>query len=125
METLKSEFYLYECEDATGKKQYLQHLISPSREVNHPSLTYVPEFALRGQTILDIEKMKILIQKSNPWIREKNWKLVKFLMPVELPSFAKRDWDNNYEYLPIRKKFARLTDKEKEELERYEQLLKV
>lgn len=127
MEKQKGRFYLAQSLDANGKKVYLQRLVSPSSANNTPTITYVPEFALRGTSMLDVFQMRHMIKLSSGYIKNKSWKIVMFEMEVEVPSFAKTDFENNYVDLLYEQGIRRfsLSEKEKEEYESWKKTFKL
>lgn len=127
MEKQKGRFYLAQSLDANGKKVYLQRLVSPSSANNPPTITYVPEFALRGTSMLDVFQMRHMIKLSSGYIKNKSWKIVMFEMEVEVPSFAKTDFENNYVDLLYEQGIRRffLSEKEKEEYESWKKTFKL
>ena len=117
----KDTFYLFRRERTSGEGyEYIQHLISPSHDDGLSTSCY-PEYAWRGQNLLDIKKMKYLIS-INPFYKDSDWELVKYEMEIETPSWShqpeKKGYDNLYD---SRKKWRKLSDKEREELEEYKQ----
>lgn len=127
MEKQKGRFYLAQSLDANGKKVYLQRLVSSSSANNPPTITYVPEFALRGTSMLDVFQMRHMIKLSSGYIKNKSWKIVMFEMEVEIPSFAKTDFENNYVDLLYEQGIRRfsLSEKEKEEYESWKKTFKL
>lgn len=115
----KDTFYLFrrKRKNAEGY-EYIQHIVSPSHD-NGLSTSCWPEYAWRGQTLLDIKKMKYLIS-INQYYKDSDWELVKYEMVIETPSWSHQPERVEYESLPIGK-WCKLSDKEKEELEKYKQ----
>ena len=109
----KQRFFLFrrKRDDYEGY-EYIQHMTSPSYDSGLSNSCW-PEFAWRGQTTLDVEKMKYMISISN--YKNKIWELVEYEMERDTPSWAiqpeKIDYENHFKGLP------ELTPKEKEELE--------
>lgn len=127
MEKQKGRFYLAQSLDANGKKVYLQRLVSPSSANNPPTITYVPEFALRGTSMLDVFQMRHMIKLSSGYIKNKSWKIVMFEMEVEVPPFSKTDFENNYVDLLYEqgiRKFS-LSEEEKKEYESWKKTFKL
>lgn len=115
----KDTFYLFRRERTHGVGyEYIQHLVSPSHDDGLSTSCY-PEYAWRGQTLLDIKKMKYLIS-IHRYYKDSDWELVKYEMEVDTPSWACQPEKIEYESLPIGK-WCKLSDKEKQELEEYKQ----
>lgn len=117
----KDTFYLFRRERTHGVGyEYIQHLVSPSHDDGLSTSCY-PEYAWRGQTLLDIKKMKYLIS-IHRYYKDSDWELVKYEMEVDTPSWShqseKIEYDNLYD---SSKKWRKLSDKEKRELEEYKQ----
>lgn len=118
MEQRKTTFFLFRRKrDGKEGYEYIQFLQSPSY-TGGLTLSCWPEYAWRGQSQMDVLKMKFMISIS-PY-KDKDWELVKFEMDMDVPSWAKQPEPKVYESLPI-KKFCRLTEKEEAELEDYKQ----
>lgn len=99
----KDTFYLYRRERTSGEGyEYIQHLISPSHDDGLSTSCY-PEYAWRGQTLLDIKKMKYLISLHR-YYKDSDWELVKY--------------ENLYE---ANRKCRKLSNAECVELEEYKQ----
>lgn len=109
----KQRFFLFrrKREDYDGY-YYIQHMTSPSHDSGLTNSCW-PEFAWRGQTALEVEKMKYMISISN--YKDKVWELVEYEMDSDTPSWAiqpeKIDYVNHFNGL------RELTPKEKEDLE--------
>lgn len=111
----KQRFFLFRSKrDDYEGYWYIQHMTSPSHD-GGLSCSSWPEFAWRGQTVLDVERMKYLISIS--LYKDKVWELVEYEMERDTPSWAiqpeKIDYENHFKGL------RELTPKEKEELEAY------
>lgn len=112
----KQRFFLFRRKrDNQEGYEYIQHMTSPSHD-GVLSNSCWPEFAWRGQTALDVEKMKYMISISK-YYRDKVWELVEYEMERDTPSWALQperiDYKNHFKGL------RELTPKEKEELEAY------
>ena len=115
----KDIFYLYRRERKDGEGyEYIQHLISPSHDDGLSTSCY-PEYAWRGQTLLDIKKMQYLISLHR-YYKDSDWELVKYEMEVDTPSWSHQLERKEYECLNIGK-WRKLSDKERQELEEYKQ----
>lgn len=116
----KQDFFLFRRKRRDGKGyEYIQYLTSASHDEGL-TCSCQPDFAWRGRSKLDIEKMRYLISISKNY-KNSNWELVRYNMEVEQPSWALIPKEpKQYESLPILK-FCRLTDKEEQELEDFKQ----
>lgn len=117
----KDTFYLFRRERTNGVGyEYIQHLVSPSHDDGLSTSCY-PEYAWRGQTLLDIKKMKYLIS-IHRYYKDSDWELVKYEMEIDTPSWShqpeRKEYDNLYD---SQKKWRKLSDKEERELEDYKQ----
>lgn len=117
----KDTFYLFRRERTNGVGyEYIQHLVSPSHDDGLSTSCY-PEYAWRGQTLLDIKKMKYLIS-IHRYYKDSDWELVKYEMEVDTPSWSCQPEKIEYYNLDdSSKKWRKLSDKEKQELEEYKQ----
>lgn len=117
----KDTFYLYRRERTSGEGyEYIQHLISPSHDDGLSTSCY-PEYAWRGQTLLDIKKMKYLISLHR-YYKDSDWELVKYEMEVDTPSWSHQPEMKKYENLyEANRKWRKLSNAECVELEEYKQ----
>ena len=116
----KDTFYLFRRERKEQEGyEYIQHIVSPSHD-NGLSTSCWPEYAWRGRTLLDIEKMEYLIS-INKFYANSDWEVVAYRMEVETPSWShqpeKVDYRNEFDM----DAFEELTKKETRELEEYKQ----
>ena len=115
----KDTFYLFRRERKEQEGyEYIQHIVSPSHD-NGLSTSCWPEYAWRGNTLLDIKKMKYLIS-INPFQTDSAWELVKYEMEIETPSWSHQPERKEYECLHIGK-WRKLSNAECVELEEYKQ----
>lgn len=115
----KDTFYLFRRERTQGEGyEYIQHLISPSHDDGLSTSCY-PEYAWRGQTLLDIKKMKYLISLHR-YYKDSDWELVKYEMEVDTPSWSHQPERKEYECLHIGK-WCKLSNAECVKLEEYKQ----
>lgn len=115
----KDTFYLFRRKRKEGEGyEYIQHVVSPSHN-DGLSTSCWPEYSWRGQTLLDIEKMKYLIS-IHRYYKDSDWELVKYEMEVDAPSWAYQPERKEYECLHIGL-LRKLSDKEERELEDYKQ----
>lgn len=118
----KQNFFLFRRKRKDGDGyEYIQHLVSPSCD-NGLSCSCWPEFAWRGQGVLDIRKMEYLMSISKNYDR-RSWELVEYKMEVEQHSWALKPKCEQYENFYKNEKFRRLTKKEEEELEEFKKLI--
>lgn len=117
----KDTFYLFRRERTSGEGyEYIQHLISPSHDDGLSTSCY-PEYAWRGQTLLDIKKMKYLISLHR-YYKDSDWELVKYEMEVDTPSWSHQPEMKKYENLyEANRKWRKLSNAECVELEEYKQ----
>lgn len=117
----KDTFYLFRRERTSGEGyEYIQHLISPSHDDGLSTSCY-PEYAWRGQTLLDIKKMKYLISLHR-YYKDSDWELVKYEMEVDTPSWSHQPEMKKYENLyEANRKWSKLSNAECVELEEYKQ----
>lgn len=117
----KDTFYLFRRERTQGEGyEYIQHLISPSHDDGLSTSCY-PEYARRGQTLLDIKKMKYLISLHR-YYKDSDWELVKYEMEVDTPSWSHQPEMKKYENLyEANRKWRKLSNAECVELEEYKQ----
>jgi hypothetical protein len=115
----KDTFYLFRRKRKEQEGyEYIQHIVSPSHD-NGLSTSCCPEYAWRGNTLLDIKKMKYLIS-INPFYKDSDWELVKYEMEIETPSWSHQPERKEYECLHIGK-WRKLSNDECVELEEYKQ----
>lgn len=96
----KDTFYLFRRERTSGEGyEYIQHLISPSHDDGLSTSCY-PEYAWRGQTLLDIKKMKYLIS-IHRYYKDSDWELVKYEMEIDTPSWSHQPERKEYDNLKI------------------------
>lgn len=115
----KDMFYLFRRERKEQEGyEYIQHIVSPSHD-NGLSTSCWPDYAWRGQDLLDIKKMKYLIS-INPFYKDSDWELVKYEMEIETPSWSHQPERKEYECLHIGK-WRKLSNAECVELEKYKQ----
>ena len=115
----KDTFYLFRRERKEQEGyEYIQHIVSSSHD-NGLSTSCWPEYAWRGNTLLDIKKMKYLIS-INPFYKDSDWELVKYEMEIETPSWSHQPERKEYECLHIGK-WRKLSNAECVELEEYKQ----
>lgn len=117
----KDTFYLFRRKrEGQEGYEYIPHIVSQSHDDGLSTSCY-PEYAWRGQTLLDIKKMKYLIS-IHRYYKDSDWELVKYEMEIDTPSWShqpeRKEYDNLYD---SRKKWRKLSDKEKQELEEYKQ----
>lgn len=116
----KSLLYLFrrKRKNAEGY-EYIQHIVSPSHDEGLSTSCW-PEYAWRGQSLLDIEKMEYLIS-INEYYADGGWEVVAYKMEVETPSWShqpeKVDYKNEFDM----DAFEELTEKENQELTKYKQ----
>lgn len=117
----KDTFYLFRRKRTQGEGyEYIQHLISPSHDDGLSTSCY-PEYAWRGQTLLDIKKMKYLISLHR-YYKDSDWELVKYEMEVDTPSWSHQPEMKKYENLyEANRKWRKLSNAECVELEEYKQ----
>lgn len=117
----KDTFYLFRRKRTSGEGyEYIQHLISPSHDDGLSTSCY-PEYAWRGQTLLDIKKMKYLISLHR-YYKDSDWELVKYEMEVDTPSWSHQPEMKKYENLyEANRKWSKLSNAECVELEEYKQ----
>lgn len=117
----KDTFYLFRRKRTQGEGyEYIQHLISPSHDDGLSTSCY-PEYAWRGQTLLDIKKMKYLISLHR-YYKDSDWELVKYEMEVDTPSWSHQPEMKKYENLyEANRKWSKLSNAECVELEEYKQ----
>lgn len=120
----KQQFYLFRRNRRDGNKgyEYIQHLVSPSHD-DGLSCSCWPEYAWRGQTVLDVQKMKYLISIS-PY-RTSVWELVIYEMDTDQRSWATLPEVKEYDDLLKGKKMRRLNEKEEEELENFKRKMDI
>lgn len=117
----KDTFYLFKRKRKEQEGyEYIQHIVSPSHD-NGLSTSCWPEYAWRGNTLLDIKKMKYLIS-INPFYKDSDWELVKYEMEIETPSWSHQPERKEYENLyDAKRKWRKLSNAECVELEEYKQ----
>ena len=117
----KDTFYLFRRERKEQEGyEYIQHIVSPSHD-NGLSTSCWPEYAWRGNTLLDIKKMKYLIS-INLFYKDSDWELVKYEMEIETPSWSHQPERKEYENLyDAKRKWSKLSNAECVELEEYKQ----
>ena len=117
----KDTFYLFRRKRTQGEGyEYIQHLISPSHDDGLSTSCY-PEYAWRGQTLLDIKKMKYLISLHR-YYKDSDWELVKYEMEVDTPSWSHQPEMKKYENLyEANRNWRKLSNAECVELEEYKQ----
>lgn len=117
----KDTFYLFRRKRKEQEGyEYIQHIVSPSHD-NGLSTSCWPEYAWRGNTLLDIKKMKYLIS-INPFYKDSDWELVKYEMEIETPSWPHQPERKEYENLyDAKRKWRKLSNAECVELEEYKQ----
>lgn len=81
----KSNFYLLRALDDKGTAWYVQRIFSPSIDMG-VTLTTWPEYAWRGETALDVAKVKYLVARSS--YSDLNWETVQYYMDVDQVSWA-------------------------------------
>lgn len=123
MEKIKSKFYVFKTIDRKGRTMYLQHLVSPSCGDKELTMSSFPEFGWRGQTMLDVAKIRELIKIQFDSIRNAKWELCQYLMDVDTPSWALPPKKIEYENLLPEGFEIILTEKEEQELIRYKEKL--
>lgn len=119
----KHEFYLFRRKRSGENEgyEYIQYLVSSSHDAGL-SCSCWPEYAWRGQTLLDVYKMRYLISISNSY-KDSKWELVQYIMEDEQRSWALLPEVKQYEDLIKGKKLRCLSDSEMEELENYKQMI--
>lgn len=127
MEKLKGKFFVFKTIDKDGRTMYLQHLVSPSIGGRALSMTSFPEFGWRGQTKLDIAKVRALIAVQSCGIRDADWTLEQYEMEMDTPSWARQPEKKEYKNL-LPELFASgftldLNEKEEKELSIYKKSL--
>lgn len=117
----KDTFYLFRRKRKEQEGyEYIQHIVSPSHD-NGLSTSCWPEYAWRGNALLDIKKMKYLIS-INPFYKDSDWELVKYEMEIETPSWSHQPERKEYENLyDAKRKWRKLSNAECVELEEYKQ----
>ena len=116
----KQKFFLFRRKRLNHEGyEYIQHMISPSHN-GGLSCSCWPEFAWRGQSTLDIMKMKYLISISK-YYKDGDWRLVRYEMERDTPSWATQPKKVKYENLFItgRDKLTPLSETERNELEQW------
>lgn len=112
----KQRFFLFRRKrDNHEGYEYIQHMTSPSHD-GGLSLSCWPEFAWRGQTVLDVEKMRYLISISK-YYKNKNFELVQYYMDSDTPSWA--IMPERIEYENVLTELRPLTQSEIEDLQNY------
>ena len=94
----KDKFYLFRRERKEQEGyEYIQHIVSTSHD-NGLSTSCWPEYAWRGQDLLDIKKMKYLISLHR-YYKDSDWEPVEYEMEVDTPSWSHQPEMKKYENL--------------------------
>lgn len=94
----KDTFYLFRRERTSGEGyEYIQHLISPSHDDGLSTSCY-PEYAWRGQTLLDIKKMKSTLDGT--WVEAVQYKRATEVDDPNVEPFTREKSDFEYKFIP-------------------------
>lgn len=94
----KDTFYLFRRERTHGVGyEYIQHLVSPSHDDGLSTSCY-PEYAWRGQTLLDIAKMKSTL--DGQWVEAVQYKKATEVDDPNIEPFTREKSDFEYKFIP-------------------------